>query len=82
MLQLGFSYVSVPYTTVNDSSVKATEDDIKTYINQHKESFKQDEAVRSVSYVIFDASPSAQDSAKILTQVSNLKSEFANASRS
>jgi peptidyl-prolyl cis-trans isomerase D len=74
-----FSYVSVPYTTVNDSSVKVTDDDIKTYINQHKESFKQDEAVRSVSYVVFNASPSAQDSAKILAQVSSLKNEFAKA---
>ncbi|HEX8675868.1 MAG TPA: peptidylprolyl isomerase [Segetibacter sp.] len=74
-----FSYVSVPYTTVNDSSVKVTDDDIKTYINKHKESFKQDEAVRSVSYVVFNASPSAQDSAKILAQVSSLKNEFAKA---
>ncbi|HKG69476.1 MAG TPA: SurA N-terminal domain-containing protein [Segetibacter sp.] len=74
-----FSYVSVPYTTVNDSSVKVTDDDIKTYINKHKESFKQDEAVRSVSYVVFNASPSAQDSAKILAQVSSLKNELAKA---
>ncbi|HEX8277634.1 MAG TPA: peptidylprolyl isomerase, partial [Segetibacter sp.] len=74
-----FSYVSVPYTTVNDSSVKVTDDDIKTYISQHKESFKQDEAVRSVSYVVFNASPSAQDSAKILAQVRSLKNEFAKA---
>src|SRR5215210_1638639 len=74
-----FSYVSVVYTTVNDSSVKVTDDDIKTYINKHKESFKQDEAVRSVSYVVFNASPSAQDSAKILAQVSSLKNEFAKA---
>ncbi|CAA9506504.1 MAG: hypothetical protein AVDCRST_MAG96-2249 [uncultured Segetibacter sp.] len=72
-----FSYVSVPYTTINDSSVKVTDDDIKNYINTHKEAFKQDEAVRSVSYVIFNASPSVQDSTKILGQVNSLKNEFA-----
>ncbi|MEJ7684132.1 MAG: peptidylprolyl isomerase [Segetibacter sp.] len=72
-----FSYVSVPYTTINDSSVKVTDDDIKNYINKHQESFRQDEAVRSVSYVIFNASPSASDSAKVLEQVNSLKNEFA-----
>jgi peptidyl-prolyl cis-trans isomerase D len=72
-----FSYVSVPYTSVNDSSVKVTADDIKNYINNHQQSFKQDEAVRSVSYVVFNASPSAQDSAKVLEQVNSLKNDFA-----
>ncbi|WP_018616093.1 peptidylprolyl isomerase [Segetibacter koreensis] len=72
-----FSYVSVPYATISDSSVKVTDDDIKSYIQKHKESFKQDEAVRSVSYVVFNASASRQDSAKILDQVNSLKSEFA-----
>jgi peptidyl-prolyl cis-trans isomerase D len=72
-----FSYVSIPYTSINDSSLKVTDDDIKDYMNKHQESFKQDEPVRSVSYVIFNASPSRADSAKILSQVNNLKSEFA-----
>lgn len=72
-----FSYVSVPYTSINDSSVKVTDDEIKNYINKHKESFRQDEAVRSVSYVVFNASPSAADSAKVFTQVKSLKDEFA-----
>ena len=74
-----FSYVSVPYATVNDSSVKVTDDEIKDYINKHKESFKQDEAVRSVSYVIFNASPSSADSGKIYSQINNLKNEFSSA---
>ena len=74
-----FSYVSVPYTTINDSSVKVTAGDIQNYIQKHKESFKQDEPVRSISYVVFNASASAQDSAKILAQVNGLKNDFASA---
>lgn len=74
-----FSYVSVPYTSVNDSSVKVTDDDIKDYMNKHQAMFKQDDAVRSVSYVIFNAAPSAADSNKIQTQVNSLKSEFTTA---
>lgn len=71
-----FSYVSVPYTSINDSSIKVTDDDIKDYINKHTENFKQDEAVRSVSYIIFNASPSSADSAKVFNQINNLKIEF------
>lgn len=74
-----FSYISVPYTSINDSSVKITDGDIKDYMNKHQESFKQDESVRSVSYVIFNASAARADSVKILNQFNNLRSEFATA---
>ncbi|MCW3112042.1 MAG: peptidyl-prolyl cis-trans isomerase [Segetibacter sp.] len=74
-----FSYVNVPYSSISDSSVKVTDDDIRDYMNRHKESFKQDEASRSVSYVAFNASPSGADSLKVLSQVNNLKAEFATA---
>ncbi|MCW3108429.1 MAG: peptidyl-prolyl cis-trans isomerase [Segetibacter sp.] len=71
-----FSYVNVPYSSISDSSIKVTDDDVKNYINKHQEAFKQDEASRSVAYVTFNASPSAADSAKAFTQVNNLKTEF------
>jgi peptidyl-prolyl cis-trans isomerase D len=72
-----FSYVNVAYTSVSDSSVKVSDDEVKDYMNKHKEEFKQDEASRSVSYVAFNASPSASDSAKVFTQLNNLKRDFA-----
>jgi len=72
-----FSYVNVPYTTIADSTVKVSDDDISAFINKHKEMFRQDEATRSVSYVSFNASASAADSAKVMNQVNNLKGEFA-----
>lgn len=71
------SYVSVPYTTITDTTIKASDDDVKAYMNKHKEMFKQDEAVRTISYVSFNASPSAADTAKALESVNNLKNEFA-----
>lgn len=71
-----FSYVAVPYTSITDTTIKATDEDIKEYIDKHKETFRQDEAARSVSYVAFNASPSAQDSAKVLAQINSLKSDF------
>lgn len=73
------SYVSVPYTSITDTTIKATDDDIKAYMMKHKEMFKQEDATRSISYVSFNASPSGQDSSKVLEKVSGLKSEFGNA---
>lgn len=70
------SYVTVPYTTISDSAVKVSDDDIKEYINAHKKDFKQEEETRSISYVSFNAAPSSSDSAAIKKAVEDLKAEF------
>ncbi len=69
------SYVHVPYSTISDSAVKVTDDDIADYISKHKEEFKQDES-RSIAYVTFDASASAKDTADLKKQLSDLKQAF------
>jgi peptidyl-prolyl cis-trans isomerase D len=69
------SYVSIPYSTISDSAVKVTDDDINDYVSRHKEEFKQPES-RSISYVVFDAAPSQADSQALFNQMTNLKTEF------
>ncbi|HRE51847.1 MAG TPA: SurA N-terminal domain-containing protein [Flavitalea sp.] len=69
------SYVMTPYSTVSDSAVTVTDQAIAEYVNLHKKEYKQ-EASRNIEYVAFDASPTAEDSAAILAQVSALKEEF------
>ncbi len=71
------SFVNVAYNTVNDSTIKVTDEDITAYINKHPKQFEQKEETRQISYVNFDASPSAADSQAVLNQVNLLKSEFA-----
>lgn len=70
------SYVSVPYSTVNDSAVKVSDESIKAYIKQHEDEYKQEEDTRTMEYVMFDAGPTQADSAAILSQVQALKDEF------
>ena len=72
------SYVTTPYFTVPDSSVKISDGEIEEYISKHKDQFKQEES-RSIAYVTFDASPSAADTAKLKTQLTELAGEFATA---
>ncbi len=70
------SYVAVPYTTISDSAVKVTDEDINSYVRKHKNEFKQEES-RSISYVIFDAAPSAADSNFALSEVNKQQAAFA-----
>ena len=74
------NYVATSYSTISDSvaAVKVTDADINAYVQKHKDEFKQDKA-RNVSYVVFDAAPSALDSGKVYQQLANLKPEFAEA---
>lgn len=70
------SYVNIPYSTVNDSAVKVSNEAIKAYISERKDEYKQEEDTRVMEYVMFDAGPTKADSAAILSQVQALKDEF------
>lgn len=71
------NYVVVPYTTISDSSIKVTDEEINKYISSHKEEFKQ-EKTRSIAFVSFDANPSAEDSAAVYNKLVQMKEEFKN----
>src|SRR4051812_36325656 len=70
------SYVQIPYTTVSDSAVKVSDDEIKDYVQKHQQEYRQEKS-RSISYVAFSAAPSAADSAAVRERLKNLSSEFA-----
>jgi peptidyl-prolyl cis-trans isomerase D len=70
------SYVAIPYNVIPDNAVKVTDDDITEYLNKNKKKYKQ-EAGRMISYVQFNAAPNAQDSARTLQSLMQLKQQFA-----
>lgn len=69
------SYVAVPFSSISDSAVKVSDDEIRTYVNDHKDIYKQERA-RGIEYVQFDAAANPSDSAAILNQINAVKSEF------
>ncbi len=69
------SYVAVPYNVISDSTIKVTDADIESYVQKHKNQFKQ-EAGRMISYVTFSQLPSSDDSAKTKAIVAGLKESF------
>jgi peptidyl-prolyl cis-trans isomerase D len=70
------SYVAVPYTVISDSAVKVSDNDIQNYLDNHKARYQQ-EPGRLISYVSFSAAASAEDSARILQSLKDLKPQFA-----
>ncbi len=74
---VSMNYVYVPYSTVPDSSVRVSDDDINKFVQAHKEEFKQ-EKTRSIAYVTFDANPSSADSAAVYNKLESLKEELKN----
>jgi peptidyl-prolyl cis-trans isomerase D len=71
------SYVKETYSSIADSTVKVSDEEIKEYINKHKSQFKQVES-RGIYYVTFSAAPSTSDSAAALSQISNKIESFRN----
>ena len=57
-------YVRVPYTSLPDSTVIVTKDEIATYINERKDEYKQEEA-RDIQFVYFEEKASVEDEAAI-----------------
>ncbi|OQP61664.1 peptidylprolyl isomerase [Niastella populi] len=70
------SYVNVPYSSISDSTVTVTDEDVREYVNNHKEMYKQ-ENERSLVYVTFDAAPSSADSQAVYKTVSDAKDALA-----
>ena len=69
------SYVSVPYASIADSTIKVTDGELQTYIDNHKSLFKTEES-RKVEYLSFDALPSAEDTAVALKSLLETKHEL------
>ncbi|MDR6566198.1 MULTISPECIES: SurA N-terminal domain-containing protein [Chitinophaga] len=69
------SYVSVPYATIADSTIKVTDAELDRFIQDHKQLFKVEES-RKIEYVSFDAIPSAADSAAAIQQIMAMKLEL------
>lgn len=70
------SFVSVPYSTISDSTVKVSDNEIQDYINDHKKQFEQKDETRSLSFVTFSAAPTAADSAATKAALLQLKPQF------
>lgn len=64
-------YVRVPYTSIPDSTVQISKDEIAAYVKKHPEEFKQ-EAARNLRYVFFEEKASEADETAIQEDLKSL----------
>ncbi|MGW9684099.1 peptidylprolyl isomerase [Flagellimonas sp. 2504JD1-5] len=69
--KVDIQYVRVPYTSIADSTIQVSKDDIQTYINNHKDDFKQEKA-RDIRFVFFEEKASGDDENKVREDITNL----------
>ncbi|MCF8318938.1 MAG: SurA N-terminal domain-containing protein [Sphingobacteriaceae bacterium] len=73
---VNFSYVGLPYNNIPDQQIKLTDEDYETYYKENKYRFNNPEEVRTLEYVVFDASPTSTDSAEISAKITKLSNDF------
>ena len=72
-------YLYVPYSNLSDSAVaKPTDAELRAYMEEHKEDYKNEEEFRNVVFVKFPIIPSAQDSAYYREDLESLKEPLRN----
>jgi peptidyl-prolyl cis-trans isomerase D len=69
-------FVNVPYTTVEDKTIKVTNEDIAAYLKENSASFQVEELQRNINFVAFSAAPTATDSATTRNNILALKEGF------
>lgn len=71
------AYISVPYASIGDSTIKVSDDEISAYVSKHAKQFEQKEETRQIAYISFDAAPNGNDTLEVINQLNQLKGEFA-----
>ena len=70
------NFVQVPYTSISDSAVKVSNDDIAAYLKEHAAAYQVEEASRTIGFVGFSAAPTAADSLTAKNEIVALKEGF------
>ncbi len=69
-------YVRFPYAAISEEDVEVTEEELRSYYEEHQEQFKQQESYE-FRYVTFSKAPTAQDTARTIQRIKDLRDDFA-----
>ncbi|PSQ97300.1 MAG: peptidylprolyl isomerase [Bacteroidetes bacterium SW_9_63_38] len=68
-------YVAQRYASVSDDSISVTESDLQSYYDNNKEDFKRKKTL-TLDYVTLSKTPTAEDTAAVLSDLKKLRGEF------
>jgi peptidyl-prolyl cis-trans isomerase D len=63
--------VALNFSNIQDKDVKVTDEDLEDYLNDHKERYKIKSEARDFKYVVFDITPSSEDTMAAIEQANN-----------
>ena len=69
-------FVNVPYTTIADTTIKVSNEDISAYLKENSAAFQVEEAQRNISFIAFSAAPTTADSMITKNNILALKDSF------
>jgi peptidyl-prolyl cis-trans isomerase D len=69
------SFVQIPFQSIPDSLISVTDSDLKSYIKENSSKYQQT-ASRTIEYVVFNVSPSADDKNDAQDWIQDVKSDF------
>ncbi|WP_353136346.1 SurA N-terminal domain-containing protein [Pseudopedobacter sp.] len=69
---VNFDYLVLDFASVKDADVKLTDADYKEYYEKNKYRFKNQTETRTFEYVVFDASPSKQDTIEAKAKIDKI----------
>lgn len=73
--QVSFDYIVQNYSSIPDSQVVVSENELKEYYNEHQEDYKQDES-RRIEYITYEVTPSNEDFQHAEEWINDIKSDF------
>ncbi len=71
--KVSFAYVAGLYSTIKDSNVKVTDDEIVTFMKKNEKKYKADEN-REIEYVLIEDKASPEDEAEVKAKINGLLS--------
>ncbi len=71
--KVSFTYVAGLYSSIKDSDVKVSDDEILVYMKKNEKKYKQDQS-REIQYVVIEEKPSDADVNEVKTKITNLLS--------
>lgn len=73
--KVNFDYVNVPYTSIPDTEIKVSDEEVLAYIKKYPKKYKTEE-VREIQYAVIEETATPQDKAEIETSIKAMKEIF------
>lgn len=73
---IDFAYVRIPIDTIADSEITLTDDDFKKYMKENEGKLRRKEEFRSIDFVVFNVTPTAEDTAIVREAIASKLDAF------